>query len=270
LPIPSHEDALRAALAWWLDAGVDSPEAAAILAAPVAAKTAVQDRPVPASPAFKKAERAAPNPAESARAIAAQAKSLAELAAAIAAFDGCGLKQHARNTVFSDGMEGAPVLLIGEAPGRDEDAQGKPFVGRSGQLLDRMLGAIGLSRASNVFITNVIYWRPPGNRPPTQTEIATCLPFVEHTIALARPKLAILAGGVAAQAITKRADGVTRLAGKKLLLENAAFTEPLNAMVMLHPAYLLRRPQDKARAWRDLQALESWAEELGLTLAQRP
>jgi DNA polymerase len=266
---PTHEDALRGALAWWLEAGVDSAEAEAILSAPTPKALAPQ-RQDASAPIVKKAVRPlAANPAESARAAAAKATTLAELGQVITAFDGCALKQTARNTVFCDGVAGAPVLVIGEAPGRDEDAAGKPFVGRSGQLLDRMLSAIGLSRQENVFITNVIYWRPPGNRPPTQGEIATCLPFVERTIALARPKLIVLAGGVAAQAVAKRAEGVTRLSGKRISVDSAGLTEKFHAMVMLHPAYLLRRPQEKSRAWRDLQALETWAEEIGLTVSRR-
>lgn len=266
---PPHEDALRGALAWWLEAGVDSAEAEAILAAP-APPAAAPQRQDARAPIVKKAVRQlAANPADSARQIAANAQSLAQLGEAIAAFEGCALKQTARTTVFCDGIAGAPVLLIGEAPGREEDAAAKPFVGRSGQLLDKMLATIGLSRQENVFITNVIYWRPPGNRPPTQGEIATCLPFLERTIALARPKLIILAGGVAAQAVAKRSEGVTRLSGKRLSMDSAGLTEKFHAMVMLHPAYLLRRPQDKSRAWRDLQALETWAEEIGVALSPR-
>lgn len=166
--------------------------------------------------------------------------------------------------MFSDGVEGAPVMVVGEAPGREEDAAGKPFVGRSGQLLDRMLASIGLSREANVFISNVIFWRPPGNRPPTQGEVAACVPFIERAVALARPKLLILSGGFAAQTLLKRDDGVMRLRGKRLTCALPTLTEPLHAMVMLHPAYLLRRPQDKRLAWMDLLAFATWADELGI------
>jgi DNA polymerase len=156
-------------------------------------------------------------------------------------------------------------MLIGEAPGKDEDASGKPFVGRSGQLMDRMFAAIGFSRATNLFISNVIFWRPPGNRPPTQAEIAACLPFVERAVALAQPKLLISVGGFAAQTLLKREDGVLRLRGKHLTASLPGINTPLHAMVMLHPAYLLRRPQDKRLAWQDLLALGAWADELGIS-----
>jgi DNA polymerase len=264
----SPERSFRALMAWWRDAGVESAEAAAILEAPLSRA------PAAAATAAAESQKPAPRPriakppprlaAEDARAAAAAADSLPALRAALEAFDGCALKQTARQVVFADGVEGAPVMVVGEAPGRDEDAAGKPFVGRSGQLLDRMLATIGLTREANVFISNVIFWRPPGNRPPTQGEVAACTPFIERAIALAKPKLLILSGGFAAQTILKRDDGVMRLRGKRLLAPIPALTEPLHAMVMLHPAYLLRRPQDKRLAWMDLLAFASWADELGV------
>lgn len=262
----STETALEALLDWWGMAGVVSAEAELIMAAPkpVAAKAeapALDDRPRPAPRAPKPAAK---NPSQDARAAAAAAPDLPALAAAIAAFDGCGLKKTARNPVVFDGAFDAPVLVVGEAPGREEDAAGKPFVGRSGQLLDRMLGSIGLSRETNVLITNVIFWRPPGNRPPTQVEIASCVPFVERAIALARPKILLLAGGFAAQTVLKREDGVMRLRHKRLSCTVEGLTDPLHAMVILHPAYLLRRPQDKRLAWQDLLAMAQWADELGV------
>lgn len=261
-----HEAALRGLMAWWREAGVESPEAAAILAAPTLAPArAAPATPAPAKPAVRKVAKPPPSSApDDARRIADGASSLAELRQAIEAFDGCALKKTARQMVFSDGVEGAPVMVVGEAPGRDEDAEGRPFVGRSGQLLDRMLESVGFTRKANVFISNVIFWRPPGNRPPTQGEIAACLPFIERAVALAKPKILILAGGFAAQTILKRDDGVMRLRGKKLTASLPALTDPLHAMVMLHPAYLLRRPQDKRLAWADLQALAAWADDLGV------
>ncbi|MBL8551866.1 MAG: uracil-DNA glycosylase [Hyphomonadaceae bacterium] len=201
--------------------------------------------------------------------MARACSTIAELRRAVAAFEGCGLKAAARSTVFGDGIEGAPVLLIGEGPGKDEDEQGKPFVGRSGLLLDRMLGSIGLSRQSNVFISNVVYWRPPGNRPATQGELAACLPFVDRLIALAAPKILILAGGVAAQTVLRRQEGVTKLRGRRLVLDSKELTNPINALVMLHPAYLLRQPQQKRLAWADLLALAAWLEEIGVAPGQR-
>ncbi len=266
LAADSPDVRLRALMAWWREAGVDSAEAAAILEAPMA-----RSAPAAAAPAANakpvRPRIAKPPPraaAEDARAAAAAADSLPALRAALEAFDGCALKQTARQTVFSDGVEGAPVMVIGEAPGREEDAEGRPFVGRSGQLLDRMLASIGLSREANVFISNVIFWRPPGNRPPTQGEIAACVPFIERAVVLARPKLLILSGGFAAQTLLKRDDGVMRLRGKRLTCPLPALTDPLHAMVMLHPAYLLRRPQDKRLAWNDLLAFADWADELNV------
>jgi uracil-DNA glycosylase len=261
-------NALRSLLDWWGLAGVTSAEADLILAAPTHDPPLRQEAPPPppkrkvSTPVAKTA--AAGTGAEDARAAAAAATTLPELEEALARYEGCSLKRTAKSTVFMDGTAQAPVMLVGEAPGRDEDAAGKPFVGPSGRLLDKMLGAIGLSRTENVLITNVIFWRPPGNRPPTQGEIAACLPFVDRAIALARPKLLLLAGGSAAQTVLKRDDGVMRLRGKRLSCPLAGGPETVHAMVMLHPAYLLRRPQDKRLAWMDLLALADWADELGI------
>jgi DNA polymerase len=206
-------------------------------------------------------------PVETARAMAAAAQTIADLRTAVEKFDGCALKATARTTAFCDGVMGAPVLLLGEAPGKEEDEQGKPFVGRSGQLLDRMLAQIGLSRRSNLLISNTIYWRPPGNRDPTQGEIVACLPFVERLIELAQPKLLLLTGKAAAHTMLRREDGVMKLRGRRLLYSREALPAPVNAMVMLHPAYLLRQPQQKRLAWRDLLAAEAWLKELGVDLA---
>lgn len=261
-----HERALRALLGWWAEAGVESAEAAAILAAPVLTPPPPRAAaPAAPKPAIRKvAKPPATSAPDDARKAAESAMTLAELRAAVEAFEGCALKGTARRTVFSDGVEGAPLMVVGEAPGRDEDAEGRPFVGRSGQLLDRMLGSVGFSRAENAFISNVIFWRPPGNRPPTQGEIAACLPFIERAVVLAKPKILVLAGGFAAQTLLKRDDGVMRLRGKRLTAPLPGLTETLHAMVMLHPAYLLRRPQDKRLAWADLLALADWADEIGI------
>jgi DNA polymerase len=194
--------------------------------------------------------------AQSARALAAQADSVAALAALIAGFDDCPLKRTATNTVFVDGNPSAPVLIIGEAPGADEDRLGKPFVGRAGQLLDRMLAAISLDR-TQVQITNVIYWRPPGNRKPTAAEIATCLPFVFRHIVLSRPKVLVLAGGTAASALLPLTEGITRLRGRWFDLAIPGLDDPVPTLPMFHPAFLLRAPERKRDAWRDLLALKS-------------
>jgi DNA polymerase len=220
--------------------------------------------PPPARQPVPRQRRASDSPVDNARALARAADSIAALRAAVASFEGCALKATARNTVFSDGVDDASVLIIGEAPGKDEDEQGKPFVGRSGQLLDKMLAHIGLDRKSNVLISNTIFWRPPGNRDPTQGEIVACLPFVERLIELSRPKLLILTGKAAAHTVLKREDGVMRLRGRRLLYNREGLELPVNTMVMLHPAYLLRQPQQKRLAWEDLLLAQTWLGELGL------
>jgi uracil-DNA glycosylase family 4 len=194
--------------------------------------------------------------AQSARLLAAGAETIEALGALVAAFDGCPLKRTATNTVFIDGNPAAPVLIIGEAPGADEDRIGRPFVGRAGQLLDRMLAAIGLDRAA-VQITNVIYWRPPGNRKPTAAEIAACLPFVLRHIALARPQMLVLAGGTAASALLPVNEGITRLRGRWFDLAVPGLDRPVPTLAMFHPAFLLRAPERKREAWRDLLALKA-------------
>jgi len=269
---PSPQHAARALLAFWRAAGVDMDEAEAVFAgtsataAPAARSRAPEPPPITA-PRPKKVVSA---PVDNARALAQAAKSVAELRAAVSGFDGCALKSTARNTVFSDGIDDAPVLIIGEAPGKDEDEQGKPFVGRSGQLMDRMLAQIGLSRQSNIMISNTIFWRPPGNRDPTQGEIVACLPFVERLIELKQPKLLILMGKNAGNTVLKREEAVSRLRGRRLLYTRDGLEMPVNAMVMLHPAYLLRQPQQKRQAWADLLLAETWLEELGVARVSHP
>ncbi len=205
--------------------------------------------------------QAAGTAAQSARRLAAQAESLEALEAAIAAFDGCALKQTATNTVIADGNPAAPLMIIGEAPGADEDRIGRPFVGRAGQLLDRMLAAIGLDR-TGVLISNVIYWRPPGNRTPTADEIAACLPFVLRHIALARPKVVVLAGGTAARALLPPGPGITRLRGRWFDLLVPGLEQPVPTLPMFHPSFLLRAPERKREAWRDLLALRARLDQL--------
>lgn len=276
------QDAARALLAFWRAAGVDMDDAEAVFAARAAAPPARSAAPkAPARepfqiqpPAPKAKPKAKLQPADdavnTARALAAGASTIAELRAAVDKFNGCALKTTARNTVFSDGIDAAPVLILGEAPGKDEDEQGKPFVGRSGQMLDKMLATIGLDRKSNVLISNTIYWRPPGNRDPTDGETLSCLPFVERLIELSRPKLLILTGKAAAHTVLKREDGVLKLRGRKLQYTREGIKAPVNAMVMLHPAYLLRQPQQKRLAWADLLLAEAWLEELGVARGAHP
>ncbi|HEY6631895.1 MAG TPA: uracil-DNA glycosylase [Rhizobiaceae bacterium] len=204
------------------------------------------------SPATPKAPIAVPDEGQVAlaRQRAATAASLDELRQHMAEFDGCNLKFTAKNLVFADGNPEADIMLVGEAPGRDEDLEGLPFVGRSGQLLDRMLAAIGLDRQS-VYIANVIPWRPPGNRTPTPQETEICRPFIERQIELANPKILITLGGPSAKTLLRTTEGVMRLRGNwKAHLTPSGMTIP--AMPTLHPAYLLRNPAHKKFAWRDL------------------
>ncbi|MDW8399815.1 MAG: uracil-DNA glycosylase, partial [Acetobacteraceae bacterium] len=185
-----------------------------------------------------------------AAALAAGAPTLDALREAIAGFDGSALRDTATTLVFSDGVPGAPTMLIGEAPGAEEDRLGKPFVGASGRLLDRMLASIGLSRERDVYLTNILPWRPPGNRTPTDAEIALFLPFVHRHIALASPRHVLLLGGVAAKALLGAREGITRLRGRWTRLPPEAGGLP--ALPTLHPAYLLRTPAAKRDAWADL------------------
>jgi DNA polymerase len=196
-----------------------------------------------------------PDPVEVARAAAARAGSLEDLRAALAAYDLCELKKGARNTVFCDGNTAARVMLIGEAPGRDEDLEGRPFVGRAGQLLDRMFAAIGLSRSNPdaqnaLYITNVMPWRPPSNRDPSAEEIAMMQPFLARHVELADPELIVVMGNTSAKAVLGQ-QGITRLRGHW----TQAWGRP--ALPMLHPAYLLRNPAAKREAWADLLELRA-------------
>jgi uracil-DNA glycosylase family 4 len=192
--------------------------------------------------------------------IAAGCRTLDELRAALETFNGCALRQTATRLCFADGSASARLMLIGEAPGSEEDRQGLPFVGKSGQLLDRMLATIGLDRTT-AWITNVIFWRPPGNRAPTPAEIAICQPFLERQIEIIRPSLIVFVGGIAARALLGREDGVTRLRGRRFSYESERLPRPIPALVMFHPAYLLRQPLNKQFAWRDLLTIKAWLEE---------
>jgi uracil-DNA glycosylase family 4 len=190
-----------------------------------------------------------------ATALAQAATTLAELESAVSAFDGCALRQTATNTVFGDGNPAARLMLIGEAPGAEEDRLGKPFVGRSGQLLDRMLAAIGIDRTA-AYITNVLYWRPPGNRKPTPAEIAACLPFVQRHVALIRPAVLVLCGGTAASTMLATTEGITKLRGRWFELTVAGLEQPVQTIATYHPSYLLRSPERKREAWRDLLTIQ--------------
>lgn len=188
--------------------------------------------------------------------------SLDDLRAALEAFDGCALKNTATQLVFGDGNPQADIMVIGEAPGADEDRQGKPFVGVSGQLLDRMLGFIGLTR-DVFYITNTVYWRPPGNRKPNDGEFAICRPFVDKHIELVNPKLLLLVGDKSVRGLAGATSGITRSRGKWYDVTVGDKTIP--AMASFHPAYLLRTPAAKRQAWQDLLALQRRMGELGLS-----
>jgi uracil-DNA glycosylase len=244
-----------AALDWYRAAGVDlavgddpvdrfatsavvPPRAKPAIAAPGAA-------PVPAVPLVT-------DPAET-RAIAAAARTLDELRTAMDAYDGCALKHRATQLCFADGNPEAEIMLVGEGPGEQEDKQGKPFVGRGGQLLDRMLGAIGLDR-TKVYIVNMVPWRPPGNRNPTPEELALCAPFVHRQIELVAPKLLVTLGNVPTQALFSTNQGITRMRGQWKTLTFNSLSVPV--LPTLHPAFLLRTPGAKAQAWKDMLSLK--------------
>ena len=188
----------------------------------------------------------------SAREQAASAATLDELRARLSAFDGCALKNAATQLVFADGAPDARLMIVGEGPGAEEDRMGKPFVGKAGQLLDKMLAAIGLDR-TKVYIANVVPWRPPGNRTPTPQELALCLPFIRRQIELVSPDFLVLLGASSAQTLLNEKEGIMRLRGH--WHDYDCGDRKIKALPMLHPAYLLRAPLKKAQAWRDLRSL---------------
>ena len=259
------EQGLRALLEWYVDAGADeaigdAPRNRYAVAEPLpaqagAAPTAQPEHAsAPATPAPP--QRPVPSPGEaesSARGVAAACSDLASLRAAFDAFDGCALKKTATQLVFADGNPKADVMLVGEAPGADEDRIGRPFVGAAGKLLDRMLAAIGLDRTS-VYIANMLPWRPPGNRKPTPNEIAVCLPFLYRHIELVVPRILVLVGGTSAAALLGTSQGITRIRGRWHVFRGDPSGPPaeIPAMPIFHSAYLLRSPGAKKEAWQDL------------------
>lgn len=273
-PLSPHDARiLKSLLSWWDDAGIEVPEI------PATARTGPSERPAreaaarvmrqpPSAAAQRPAATAAQArmagfgaepPAQDARKIAGAAKTLEELEAALKGFEGCPLKPTAMNTVFARGNREARLMIVGEAPGREEDEQARPFVGRSGQLLDKMLAAIGLG-PDDVYITNIVNWRPPGNRKPTDSEVMACLPFAERHIALVKPEILVFAGGISAQTLLRAKSGIMSLRGRwtDYRVKDEAFEEAgtIPALPLFHPAFLLRRPQEKRRAWADLISLQ--------------
>jgi DNA polymerase len=269
---PLNPSELLSVLDWYRAAGVDvavgeepvnrfaqrPPVRPAEVAAP-----ATESRP--AAQGLAEATPAAPaafatDPGE-ARGLAATAQNLAELEAIVGAYDGCGLKLRATQLCFADGNPEAQIMLIGEAPGAEEDRQGKPFVGKSGQLLDRMLAAIGLDR-TKVYIANTVPWRPPGNRTPTPEELAICLPFLHRQVELVAPKVILTLGGPAMQTVFNTTIGILKMRGR--WSELTVGRHGVEAMPTLHPAYLLRNPAAKQQAWRDMLSLRMKLDALGI------
>lgn len=206
------------------------------------------------------AQRRVPQMVEEARLLASRAQTLQDLQDALSVFNGCSLKETAIHTVFSDGVAGAKIMLVGEAPGADEDRYGKPFIGKSGKLLDQMLAHIGLDRQANLYISNVIPWRPPGNRAPTVAEIDVCRPFIERHIQLIAPEILIFSGGIAAKTLLNKKQGITQLRGKQHAYDLANFSwdpqavdaQSIPAFAIFHPAFILRQPLQKKAIWKDL------------------
>jgi uracil-DNA glycosylase family 4 len=228
-------------------------------AAPARAAMPAPSQPAPLQQVARPARQFTGRPgaaagAGDARELVARANSLTELATMLAGFDGCGLKATAKNTCFYRGAERAPLLIVGEAPGREEDMEGKPFVGRAGMLLDKMLVAMGLTER-DVHITNIVYWRPPGNRTPTAQEALACRPFLERQVALVKPRVVLALGGAAAKQLFDVAEGIMRIRGKWREAELGG--HKVRAMATLHPAYLLRTPAAKGMAWRDMLAVKA-------------
>ena len=267
---PLGHEALHAILDFYVEAGVDlaldeAPHNRfAEVAIPAAPPARTAERPSPLVPAAA----ASPPPTRPLPAIAAlppdeaaalarerarEAPSLEALEEILGHFDGCALKFSARNLVFSDGNPQSRVMLVGEAPGGEEDRAGKPFMGRSGQLLDRMLASIGLDR-TQVYIANIVPWRPPGNRTPTPQEIAICKPFIERQIELASPEFMLCLGGPSAQNLLDTKEGILRARGRWSTYKTVDGRQ-IRTLPTLHPAYLLRQPLQKRLGWRDFQAL---------------
>ncbi|MEE8332314.1 MAG: uracil-DNA glycosylase [Alphaproteobacteria bacterium] len=253
----SEDNAALALLKFYVDAGVDE----ALDEGPIDRLAPPEPTPEPAimpeaPTATPQARRATELTSRdeitrNARAAAAGADTLEALRDALAAFEGCALKKTAANLVFGDGNPDAALMFVGEAPGAEEDRQGVPFVGPAGKLLDRMLAAIGLDRDA-AYISNILPWRPPGNRSPTDAETAACLPFIERHIELVGPKILVPVGGTAAKTLLGTTRGIMRLRGRWFTYESLHMTAPIPARPILHPAYLLRTPAQKRETWMDL------------------
>lgn len=262
-------EALRLQYEWGADeALLDAPQDRRVSAPPPPAPMpapAAAPRPAARAPATRAPAALPAGPAEAAS-LAAACQSLDELKAALNSFTGCALRDTATQLVFADGAEDAKLIIIGEAPGAEEDRAGRPFVGPAGQLLDRMLASIGLDR-TKVRIINTVPWRPPGNRTPSEAEIAICLPFLHRHIALIRPLGLLTLGAVAAKALLPEAgaSGIRRLRGNWREVPITGLDTPLPCLPTYHPAYLLRTPMAKSESWQDFLQLREWLETAILT-----
>jgi uracil-DNA glycosylase len=260
--VPGHESSARDLLDFYIEAGADAlvgekpvnrfATADAVL--PARAPIAATARAEPATSAPSPVAPPAPDEAAmAARDAAKHAATLDELRAVLDRFEGCALKATATQLVFADGNPQARLMFVGEAPGRDEDIEGLPFVGRSGKLLDRMLAAIGLDRTS-VYIANIVPWRPPGNRTPTPQESQICLPFISRQIELANPDILVCLGGPSAQTLLGIKEGITKTRGRWFTFNTGK--REIRAVPTFHPAFLLRSPLQKRFAWRDFLAIK--------------
>jgi DNA polymerase len=248
----------RSLLEWYVAMGVDETltEAMQDWRNKPASTPSPQDAPKitmlhTASPAITQGEVAA---------LAAAAESLQALEAAIKSYQGLAICRTATQAVFAEGNPHAPLMVIGEAPGAEEDRKGVPFCGPSGQLLDKMLAAIGFNRTENAYITNSLFWRPPGNRTPSMEELMTCKPFVEKHIALQNPKVILLTGGVAVRALLGEETSISRLRGKVHSYHSPLLNKDIPVLITYHPSYLLRSPAQKKLAWQDMLTLKGRTE----------
>lgn len=258
----SNQTDPAALLSWHIAMGVDE----AIAEEPIdrfvappppqvkANTSAKQQKPGPVPIAARPVQPTTGAGADAAVKTAQACTTLEELKTALEQFDGGLLKRSAKNTVFADGIAGAPLMVVGDLPGGDEDQQGRPFVGPAGQLLDRMLAAIECSRADNVYLTDFVPWRPLGNSKPGADILAMCKPFVERHIALAKPKIVVLLGGIPARALLNTEDSISRQRGKWKKL--SAYGSDFDVIPMVHPSYLLSQPLQKKAAWQDLLSIK--------------
>lgn len=244
----------------------DQPINRTVQPAPLRKETRVIEQPVLRKDLVKE------NPNQSKKEVRvdlSSCKTLEDLRAAVDQFHDCLLRKTATNTVFSDGISHAPILVIGEAPGAEEDQQGKPFVGQSGQLVDKMFQTIGLSRNENLYITNNVFWRPPGNRQPTDLELEQCYPYLERHIFILKPKVIVLLGGVAAKNLLKTNLGIAQLRERMNTYKHPDLEDPIPVFAFYHPAYLLRSPRQKGTFWLDLLRLKRFInDQLKLTTSE--